>query len=180
MTRFALHCAVALLAVSAMVTSVSAQEAAPAAPAAAAPATPPAAPSHTAAAVAFLKAAQLTKGFEEMIPAFADQVRLRYVGQRPEVADIINDVTISLIPEFVKRQDDLVTALAKLYTDRFSEDELNQLTQFYQTPLGTKLAATQPAILQASVPIVQEWSRKLTTDMAVRIRDEVKKKGPQL
>src|SRR5205814_7319005 len=136
MNRIALKCAVAVLALSALAAPAPAQEATPAAPAAAAPA--PATPEQTAAAVDYLRAAQLTKGFEEMIPAFADQVRLRYVGQRPEVADVINDATIALMPEFVKRQNDLVTSLAKLYTDRFSEDELKQLTEFYRTPIGAK------------------------------------------
>src|SRR5882724_9413203 len=117
MNRLALKCAVAVLALSALATPVLAQEAAPAQPSPAADAAPAAAPSHTAAAIDYLKAAKLTKGFEEMIPVFADQVRLRYVSQRPEVADVINDATIALIPEFVKRQNDLMVALAKLYTD---------------------------------------------------------------
>src|SRR5437763_12196257 len=98
MNRIALKCAVAVLALAALAAPAAAQEATPA-PAAAAPA--PATPEQTAAAVEYLRAAQLTKGFEEMIPAFADQVRLRYVGQRPAVADVINDATTAQMPEFV-------------------------------------------------------------------------------
>jgi uncharacterized protein len=160
----------------------SAQDAAqpPAAAASAAPAQPEAAPSHTAMAIEFLTISGVTRGFEEMIPQFLDQVRLRYVGQRPEIAQMINDASLSLVPEFVKRRDDLNKELAKIYTSRFTEAELTEMVAFYKTPTGQKFSTMQSEVLQASVPVVQAWSRKLSTDMAARIKDEVGKKGQKL
>jgi hypothetical protein len=157
-----------------------AQQPAGGAPAAPAPAAPEASPSHTQAAVEFLQLSGVTKGFEDMIPQFLDQVRLRYVGQRPEIADMINDASLAVVPEFVKRRDDLNKDLAKIYTARFTEDELNQMVAFYKTPAGQKFSTLQAEVLQASVPVVQAWSRKLSTDMAQRIKEEVAKKGQKL
>jgi uncharacterized protein len=150
------------------------------APAPAEPPAPEAAPSHTAAAVEFLTVSGVTRGFEEMIPQFLDQVRVRYVSQRPEIADMINDAALSLVPEFVKRRDDLNRELAKIYTSRFSEEELTEMANFYKTPAGQKFATIQADVLQASVPVVQAWSRKISTDMAARIKEEVGKKGQKL
>lgn len=150
----------------------------PAAPAA--PAMPEPSPGQLGAALDYLKASGSTRGFEDMIPQFLDQIRLRYVTQRPEIAQMINDAALALIPEFVKRRDELNAQIAKLYTQRFSEDELKQLADFYRSPLGQKLASQQIDVLQQSVPMVQAWSRKLTEDMALRVKDEVKKKGQQL
>ena len=150
----------------------------PAAPAA--PAVPEAAPSHTAVAVEFLTISGVTKGFEDMIPQFLDQVRQRYVGQRPEIAQMINDASLAVVPEFVKRRDELNKELAKIYTTRFTEDELTQMVAFYKTPAGQKFSSMQSEVLQASVPVVQAWSRKLSTDMAARIKEEVGKQGQKL
>jgi hypothetical protein len=150
---------------------------APATPEAQAPA---ASPEHVAAAVEFLTASGVTRGFEDMIPQFLDQVRLRYVGQRPEIADLINEAAIAVVPEFVKRRDELNRNLAQLYTQRFSVEELNELVAFFKTPTGQKFSTQQSEVLQASVPIVQNWSRKMSTDMAARIKEEVGKKGQKL
>jgi len=151
-----------------------------AAPAPAAPAVPEAPASQTAAAVEFLTVSGVTQGFEDMIPQFLDQVRVRYVGQRPEIADMINEAALAVVPEFVKRRDDLNRELAKIYTARFTEEELIELVAFYKTPAGQKFSTMQSEVLQASVPIVQAWSRKLSTDMAARIKEEVGKKGQKL
>jgi hypothetical protein len=161
-----------------------AQDAAPAdpaqAPASDAQAAPEASPEHTAAAVEFLTVSGVSKGFEEMIPQFLDQVRVRYVGQRPEIAELINEAALGLVPEFVKRRDDLNRELAKIYVTRFTIEELNELAAFYKTPAGQKFSQVQSEVLQASVPVVQNWSRKMSTDMAQRIKEEVGKKGQKL
>jgi hypothetical protein len=179
LTRPALALALALGTLPALATHALAQDQQQPA-AGAQPAAPEASPSHTAAAIDFLVSSGLTKGFEEMIPQFLDQVRLRYVGQRPEIAQTINDATMAVVPEFVKRRDDLNRELAKIYTARFTEDELKQMADFYRTPAGQKLAGQQSQVLQASVPVLQAWSRKLNTDMAARVKEEVGKKGQKL
>lgn len=179
-----LSTALILAAAAFLPLSAQAQDAQPAqAPAAAAPAEPAApepAPTHLAASMEFLATSKATKGFEEMIPQFLDQIRQRFVTQRPEIAQIINDSSFSLIPEFVKRRDDLNVSLGKLYTTKFSEDELKQLTEFYKSPIGQKLAQEQVKVLAESVPVVQKWSRSLSEDMVKRVKEEVAKKGQKL
>jgi uncharacterized protein len=179
MFRPILACAASILALAlAAAQPALAQDAAP--KPAVAPEAPAAAPSHTAAAIEFLNVSGVTRGFEDMIPQFLDQVRLRYVGQRPEIAVMINEAALGLVPEFVKRRDDLNHELAKIYTTRFTEDELKEMVAFYKTPAGQKLSTTQSEVLQASVPVVQAWSSKLSNDMAARIKEEVAKKGQKL
>ena len=145
-----------------------------------APAAPAAAPSHTEAAMTFLRTSGALKGFEDMIPQFLDQVRVQYVKQRPEIQDMVNEAALSVVPEFVKRRDDLTRDLAAVYTARFTEEELGQMTDFYRSAVGQKLSTIQAEVLQASVPVVQAWSRKLTSDMQSRVKEEVVKKGQKL
>lgn len=176
--------ALAALLVAATFAPASAQDAQPAAPAAPATTTPPPAPTftpeHLAAAVEFLTVSGATRGFEDLIPQYLDRVRVGYVSRRPEIGQIINDASFSLIPEFVKRRDDLNASLATLYAAKFSIEELKQLAAFYKTPLGQKLSAGQVEILQQSVPVVDRWSREISNEMARRIVEEVAKKGQKL
>ena len=154
-----------------------------AAPAAAAPAADPAAavpPEQLAAALDFLETSGATKGFEDMIPQFLDQGRLRYAAQRPELEKSINDAALGLVPEIVKQRDVLNTKLAALYATQFSADELKEIAAFYHTPVGQKLAANQVKILQKSVPVVQAWSRSLSEIVSKRIKEEVAKQGQKL
>lgn len=168
----------ALLLTGAAVPQALAQDAA--ATPAAAPAEPAPEPDHLAAAVDFLNTSGATKGFEDMIPQFIDQGRLRFVTQRPELEGIINEASLALVPEIVKERNTLTARLALLYTKEFTADELKQIAAFYHTPVGQKLASNQVKILEASVPVVQSWSRDLTGLITKRIKEEVAKKGQKL
>ena len=160
----------------AAVAPAAAQDAQPAQPAE----TPAVAASHTEAAMNFLRASGALKGFGDMIPQFLDPVRLQYVKQRPEIQDLINEASLAVVPEFVKRIDDLTRDLANVYTTRFTEEELVQMTEFYRSPVGQKLATIQAEVLQSSVPVVQTWSRKVMADMQSSVKAEVAKKGQKL
>ncbi|WP_448953242.1 DUF2059 domain-containing protein [Labrys neptuniae] len=174
--------AVAGLLASAAALPASAQNATPA-PAAEVPTGATGAqatPEQLATAVQFLKVSGLTIGFDDIIPQYLQQATAIYAGQRPELSSMINEAAVSLVPEFMKKRNDLDTSLAKFYTTRFSEDELKQLIAFYQSPVGKKLATQQQEILRDSMPVVQGWTRELQDSVMKRVREEVEKKGGKL
>lgn len=180
--RYAAALMLGLLAGSATLPAF-AQNAAPAANAPAAPATPAQpnpSPEQLASAVEFLQASGLTRGFDDMIPQFLQQANAVYANQRPELSSMINEVTLQLVPEFVKQRGDLDQSLAKLYTVKFTEDELKQLTAFYRSPVGQKFSNLQQDIVRDSYPIVQAWTRTLQENIAKRIKEEVEKRGQKL
>lgn len=55
----------------------------------------------------------------------------------------------------------LVDSLVPIYTSRFTLAELRQLEQFYLSPVGKHLAASQPGIIQESQQIGQRWGAAL-------------------
>ncbi|CAM5769549.1 hypothetical protein LMIY3S_02874 [Labrys miyagiensis] len=152
----------------------------PTAAAPGAPNLPEPSPEQLAIALQFLKASGLTSGFDDIIPQFMTQASQIYASRRPELRGMINEAAISLIPEFVKKRDDLDKSLARFYTSKFSEDELKQLVAFYQTPVGAKFSKEQQNILRDSVPVVGNWTRELQDSIMLRLRQEVQKRGGQL
>jgi uncharacterized protein len=51
----------------------------------------------------------------------------------------------------------LVEAIVPVYASHFSQEELEQLVRFYESPLGKHLSEVQPLILQESMQAGQTW-----------------------
>ena len=51
--------------------------------------------------------------------------------------------------------EDMIAALAEVYADKYTLDELRQMTAFYASPLGQKMQANAPALMRQSAEIAQ-------------------------
>jgi hypothetical protein len=89
----------------------------------------------------------------------------------------INDITVQLHKEFDGRSSELVDQTAQLYASRFTEPELKQILTYYQSPLGKKMLAEEPQILDDSMRQITGWADNLSIDIMARMRDEMKKRG---
>jgi hypothetical protein len=89
----------------------------------------------------------------------------------------INEITVQLHKEFDGRSSELIDHTAQLYASRFTEAELKQILTFYQSPLGQKMIVEEPKILDESLQQANGWADKLSGDIMVRMREEMKKRG---
>lgn len=53
--------------------------------------------------------------------------------------------------------DQLVELLVPVYQKQFTEEDVKAFLEFYQSPAGKKLVEKQPAIMQESMVIGQQW-----------------------
>lgn len=60
----------------------------------------------------------------------------------------------------------LIDSLVPIYTKRFTLTELQQIVQFYESPIGRHLAAAQPDMLQESQQIGMRWGSALGKQIA--------------
>lgn len=60
----------------------------------------------------------------------------------------------------------LVDSLVPVYARHLSQTELEQLIQFYSTPIGQRLIAVQPLVAKESAEVGQRWGRKLGQEIA--------------
>lgn len=60
--------------------------------------------------------------------------------------------------------DGLVDLTIPIYDKYFSHDDIKQMIQFYESPIGKKLLDVTPEITQESYYIGQEWGQKLALD----------------
>ena len=82
--------------------------------------------------------------------------------------------------EYAPRAEEVRREIARLYALRFTEQELKELVAFYKTPLGRKVNAEEPNILDASLAYVQRWSGNFSDEVEIRMRAELKKRGHNL
>ena len=66
--------------------------------------------------------------------------------------------------------DSLIVLLIPVYEKNLTLDEVRQLTAFYQSPLGVKLMAAQPAIFAESYTVGREFGQRRARRMLEKLR----------
>ncbi|MFM9974100.1 MAG: DUF2059 domain-containing protein [Beijerinckiaceae bacterium] len=151
----------------------------PAAPQAA-PAEAAIAPSHLAVAREVVLGSGLARNFESMVPQIAEQIRSGFSRTRPEIIKDMEESLKSLIVEYSKQSDLMVTASARLYAKRLSEAELREISTFLKTPSGQKYISSQSEVLNELFAEMQVFSQALGNELMDRLRSDLRKKNIQL
>jgi hypothetical protein len=68
--------------------------------------------------------------------------------------------------------DALIEQLVPIYAKHFSHDEIKQLIAFYESPIGVKLVQEQPAIVQESMVVGNQWGRQLAERVIADVQAE--------
>ena len=70
------------------------------------------------------------------------------------------------------QRSELVEMIVPIYSQRFDLAELEQLLAFYKTPLGRRLLAVQPSIIQDSAQAGQAWGARLGMEIGEQLARE--------
>ncbi len=107
--------------------------------------------SHLAAAKQVAVVTKVLEPFDDILPILAEQTRTAFIQSDPtraeEIAEVVQNVALTLAP----KRTELNNLVYKAWADAFTEEELNQLAEFYSTELGQKLTEKIPTITQYSV-----------------------------
>jgi hypothetical protein len=138
----------------------------------------------SAAAVTTARDLVETKGgaqmFDPVVISVIEQTKGALLQTNPQLAKDLNDVAGQLRNEFAPRRDELMSYAAKLYAERFSEQELKDMLAFYKSALGRKMTSVEPQVLDETFNYIQQWGQRVSEDVMNRFRAEMKKKGHNL
>ncbi len=70
--------------------------------------------------------------------------------------------------------------MIQIYHKHFSLEDVEQLDQFYDTPIGKKMIAKQSVIQTESFVAGNEWGKLLNPEVMRRVRARLAKEGVQL
>ena len=118
--------------------------------------------------------------FDPVIISMIEQTKAALMQTNPQLAKDLEAVGAQLRTEFAPRRSELMAEAAKLYANRFSEQELKDMAAFYKSPLGRKMIAQEPLVLDEAFNYVQQWAPRVGEEVMNRFRAEMKKKGHNL
>ena len=93
-------------------------------------------------------------GMEALVTQGIDQMLAMQVQQNPALAQY--QVQMKAFLSKYMSWGSLKEDMAKLYMAEFTESELNELTKFYQTPLGKKTIQKMPTLMAKGAEIGQK------------------------
>ena len=115
--------------------------------------------------------------FDPLVPGVIEQTKSVFLRTNPMLGKDLNEVAAKLRADYASRGVEVINDTAKLYATRFTEQELKDALAFYKSPLGGKLLAEEPKILDEGMKNAQAWANKLSEEVIGKIRAEMKKRG---
>ncbi len=171
--RFATAALLALAVAGAAFPAAAQKPAAPAAPAAA----PQPSPGALLLAKQIVQVKNVKDVFQPIVRGVVQKVKNGYLQTNFMWSKDLDEVAFNVEKEFDPRVTELVDASARIYATHFTEQELRDLLTFYQSPLGQKVLAQEPKVLDESMIYAGTWADNLAQEVANAIRVEMKKRG---
>jgi hypothetical protein len=139
-------------------------------------------PSAAAMATAkeLVTATGATSLFNPLIAGVVEQAKLLFLQQNPALSKDLTEIANKMRTDLAPRFAELSNQMAELYATHFTEPELKAILVFYQSPVGKKLLAQQPDVIESSMRYAQDWANKLSDQVIAKMREELKKKGHSL
>ncbi|HVY52448.1 MAG TPA: DUF2059 domain-containing protein [Devosia sp.] len=118
--------------------------------------------------------------YEAILAQTAAQTSKLLSQQNPDITDKIDDVIGKTLETYKGKNDDLFNQIARVYATMFTQEELQQMVAFYQTPTGQKLASTAFDVNRATAKIMQVYTYNFGTEFVTKVRAELKAEGYKL
>jgi hypothetical protein len=118
-----------------------------------------------------------TKAFDPIIGGVIDYHRKVILQSNPNLSKDLDEISNHLMSQMAPRRLEIQQQVVRAYASRFTEKELRDALAFYRTPLGQKLVKEEPQVLEDSMKVLDEWSKKFAEEVFAKMRDELKKRG---
>jgi hypothetical protein len=109
-------------------------------------------------------------GTEQTFETAITQMMGMFKQQMPDVdASLWGDME----KEFLKTSiNDLVEMLAPVYIKYMTQEDLDEMIRFYQSPVGKKFAKNTPLIMQESMQVGEQWGQQIGVKMEQRLKEK--------
>ena len=130
-----------------------------------------------AAAKQVMKDAGMANQVDRIVPLVFGNMKQILQKAHPKLKKELDAVFTALADEFSKRKDEVIDDIAKLYSERFTEKELKEISQFYRSEVGQKFVRSIPELAARGAELGRNWGQRIGQDLLKRVRAEMKKRG---
>ncbi len=130
---------------------------------------------HIQAAGKVVAAARAAEGFDEILPIVAEETRALFIRSNPHITQLIETVVDEIAIEMAADRPKLDRTINEVWARRFTQQELEEIYQFYNTPVGKKLSEKSPELIALTIGAAKQWEKTIATDMVTKARAEIEK-----
>lgn len=121
---------------------------------------------HQRAARGAVSAMEVTASFDNILPQAALSLKSELIQNNPDQEGDISRIVDETAIELAARRADLEREAATIYARVFTEQELTEITTFYESETGKKLISDGPIILREIGQAADVWARGIRRDLA--------------
>ena len=115
--------------------------------------------------------------FEAIAAMTAAQTSKLLTQSNPEIATQIDEQIGKSLEARKGKGDDLFNQIARIYAVTYTQEELQQIVAFYETPAGQKLAANAMQVNQDVGKVMQIYTSNFGTEFVREVRAALKAAG---
>jgi hypothetical protein len=111
-------------------------------------------------------------------PTISQQIVASLRQADPNISQHVQDIVVEVTLSYLRRraeQDHLVDQLVPIYMKYLTKADVQQLTQFYQSPIGKKLVSLNPQITLESAAIGRAWAAFILPGLQAEITGRLEK-----
>jgi hypothetical protein len=129
--------------------------------------------SHLKAARAAVDAINATDMYDPILAQEALKLKVNLIDQNPDIEALITQTVDEEALKLAGRRAALEKEAAMIYAKAMTEEELNGIASFYNSPAGQKLLAQGPLIARDVVSAAEIWMNGLARDLSVAVAEKV-------
>jgi uncharacterized protein len=138
---------------------------------------PPVDPAKEAHIRQLLEVTGSVKMAQDMMSQMANQLRPMLEKSLPP-GEHNQEIADAFVQKMVSHAnlEELIERLIPVYDQHLTDDEIQGLIQFYQTPLGQRYVQVMPDMMKQSYAVSAQWGQEI----AKQVLDEMREKYPEL
>jgi uncharacterized protein len=125
-----------------------------------------------------MEASGVEESFRQLFPIIVRQLGDLLQKANPDRGDEVNEIMeTKMTPKVLDRSGELIELVAHVYAEHFTVDELDQLVEFYESPIGRKLVGEQTEVMKESMAIGRRWGTAVGEEVMQELAPEFEKRG---
>ena len=137
-------------------------------------------PAAIAAAKEILAMKNAGAMYASAVPNIVEQTKNALLQANLNYQKDLNEVAVIVAKALAGREKEIGDGMANVYANEFTEQELKDLVNFYKSPLGQKLLASEPRAIQFSMSYMNQWAQTFAETINGQFRAEMKKRGKEI
>lgn len=123
---------------------------------------------------------RVTRAYNAIVPNLARRTKAQLAEKYPHLEKDIARIVDETASGYAERQGELDLRIARSWAREFSESELKEISAFYATPTGTRLAKRNTVLIAAGLEAAREWGAEIGAEMVADVLRKLKIEGHEL